>query len=147
LRDTLIILLPVMLAVWIGAALTQWIINRSNGRMSVSTQSMLAAGILGGMTSITISLIESTRGIATGIGNQFTFVASICNRVYPNGNLLLSIIKGVVPGARALRLHILLRDEAYLMLINLAIIVLFILLMEGLALVRFVNSCARREAG
>lgn len=131
LRDALIILIPVLLAVWIGVALTQWIINRSNGRISVSTQSILAAGTLGGMTSITISLMESTRGIATGIGNEFVFLASICNRVYPNGNLLLSILKWAVPGSRALRFHILLQDGFNLALVNLAITILLILIMEG----------------
>lgn len=130
LRDTLIILIPVMLAVWIGAALTQWIINRSNGRMSLSTQSMLTAGILGGMTSISISLMESARSIGTGIGNQFLFLASICNKIYPNGNLLLSTLKLIFPGARALRYHILIQDGFNLALVNLTIIILLILVME-----------------
>jgi len=147
LRDTLIILIPVMLAVWIGAALTQWIINRSNGRMSVSTQSMLTAGILGCMTSITISLMESTRSIGTGIGNEFIFLASICNRVYPNGNLLLSTLKWLFPGARALRYHILLQDGANLMLFNLAIIIVLIIFLEGIGLVRARNSYAPETAG
>ena len=146
-RDTLIILIPVMLAVWIGAALTQWIINRSSGRISVSTQSMLAAGILGGMTSITVSLMESTRGIGTGIGNEFVFLASICNRVYPNGNILLSTLKWIFPGSRALRYHILLRDGVYLMLFNLAIIILLIIIVEGIGLVRARNSHAQEAAG
>lgn len=142
LRDSMIILLPVLLAIWIGVALAEWITNRSNGRMSPSTQSIVTAAILGGMTSITISLIESARGIGTGIGNEFIFLASICNRVYPNGNLLLSILKWVVPGAQALRFHILLRDGTNLMLFNLAITVLLIMLMEGFAFVRFRNSYA-----
>ncbi len=146
LRDSMIILLPVLLAVWIGVALTEWITNRSNGRMSASTQSILAAAILGGMTSITISLIESTRGIGTGIGNEFIFLASICNRVYPNGNLLLSILKWAVPGSQALRLHILLRDGANLMLFNMAIAVLLIMLLEGFAYIKFGNSSHAQEA-
>lgn len=140
LRDSVIVLLPVLLATWIGVALAEWIMNRSNGRLSPSTQSILTAAILGGMTSAMVLLIESNRNSGTGIGNEFIFLASICNRVYPNGNLLLSILKWVVPGARALRLHILLRDGANLMLFNLAITVLLIMLMEGLALVRFRNS-------
>jgi hypothetical protein len=147
LRDTLILLIPVLLAVWIGAALTQWIISRSNGRMSVSTQSILTAGILGGITSITISLIETTRGLGTGIGNQFIFLASICNRVYPNGNLLLSTLKWIFPGARALRYHILVQDGVSLMLFNLAIIILLIIIVEGIGLLRNRNSYAQEAAG
>jgi hypothetical protein len=147
LRDTLIILIPVMLAVWIGAALTQWIINRSSGRMSVSTQSILAAGILGGLTSITISLMESTRGIGTGIGNEFIFLASICNRVYPKGNLLLSTLKWIFPGPRAVQYHILLQDAVNLMLFNLTIIILLIIIVEGIGLITARNSYAQETAG
>lgn len=147
LLDTLIILIPVMLAVWIGAAITKWIITRSSGRMSPSTQSMLAAGILGGMTSITVSLMESARGIGTGIGNEFVFLASICNKVYPNGNLLLSTLKLIFPSARALRYHILVQDGVSLMLFNLAIIILIIIIMEGIGLVKAGNSYAQEKAG
>ena len=146
LRDTLIILIPVLLAVWIGVALTQWIINRSSGQMSPSTQSMLTAGTLGCLTSITVTLMESIRGIGTGIGNEFIFLASICNTTYPNGNVLLSTLKWIFPGARALRLHILLQDGANLMLFNLALTVLLIMLMEGLAFVRFRNSYAHEAS-
>ncbi|MBI5825910.1 MAG: hypothetical protein HZB18_17935 [Chloroflexi bacterium] len=141
-RDSIIVLLPVLLAIWISVALTEWIINRSNGRMSLSTQSILMAAVLGGMTSAIIVLIESNRSIGTGIGNEFIFLASICNRVYPNGNLLLSTLKWAVPGAQALRLHILLRDGANLMLFNMATTLLLIMLMEGFAFVRFGNAYA-----
>ncbi len=147
LRDTLIILIPVMLAVWIGVAIAQWIINRSSGRMSPSTQSMLTAGILGGMTSITISLMEFTRGLGTGIGNQFIFLASICNRVYPNGNLLLSTLKWIFPGTRALRYHILVRDGVNLMLFNLAIVILLIILLEAFGFIKARNSYPQEIAG
>jgi hypothetical protein len=82
------------------------------------------------MTSITISLMESTRGIGTGIGNEFLFLASICNKVYPNGNLLLSTLKWIFPGARALRYHILVQDGFNLALVNLTIIILLILILE-----------------
>ena len=141
-RDSMIVLIPVMLAVWVSIALTQWLIGRSNGRMSPSTQSMLAAAILGGMTSITIMLIENYRIIGTGIGNEFVFLASICNRLYPNGNLVLSILKWMFPGTRALRFHILLQDGLYLMLFNLAITILLIILLEGFVRVRERNSYA-----
>jgi hypothetical protein len=147
LRDTLIILIPIMLAVWIGVALTQWIINRSSGRMSISTQSILAAGILGSLTSLTISLIESIRGTGTGIGYEYIFLASICNRVYPKGNLLLSTLKWIFPGPRAVQYHILLQDGVNLMLFNLAIIILMMILLEAFGYVKARNSYAQETAG
>lgn len=140
LRDTIIILIPVVLAVWIGVALSQWVINRFSGRMSPATQSILAAGILGGITSITITLTESIRNIGTGLATEFIFLASICNKVYPNGNLLLDALKWVFPDARALKFHILLRDGANLMIFNLAVIILVIMLMEGFSIVRNRNT-------
>lgn len=146
LRDSMILLLPVFLAIWIGVALAEWITNRSNGRLSPSTQSMLMAAILGGMTSAMLLLIESNRNIRTGIGNEFIFLTSICNRVYPNGNVLLSILKWAAPDVQAFRFHILLWDGAYLMLFNLAITVLLIMLMEGFTFVRFGNSYVREAA-
>ena len=63
LRDSMVILIPVLLAVWGGVALAQWLIDRFNGRMSSSTQSILMASILGGMTSLTIILMENNRAI------------------------------------------------------------------------------------
>ena len=139
-RDSMFILIPVMLAVWVGFALAQQITDRLSGRMSASSQSMLVAAILGGMTTIMILLVESSRSLKTGIGNEFVFLASICNKVYPNGNLLLSVLKWAVPGAKALKLHILLRDGANLVLFNLAILILVIMLMEGFAVINTRNS-------
>ena len=70
LRDAMIVLIPVMLAVWIGIGLTQWVIDRFGRRLSSSTQSMLAAAILGGVTSLSIILIEANRVFQTGIGTS-----------------------------------------------------------------------------
>lgn len=145
-HDSMFILVPVMLAVWIGSALAQQITDLLSGRISASSQSMLIAAILGGMTTIAILLVESSRLIKTGIGNEFVFLASICNRVYPNGNLLLSFLKWAVPGAKALKLHILLKDGANLVLFNFAIIILVIMLMEGFALINNRRSFSHETA-
>jgi len=131
LRDSMIVLIPVTLAVWVGIGLIQWIIDRFGRRMSPSTQSMLAATILGGLTSLSIILIETNRIFRTGIGNEFAFLASICGSIYPNGNLLLSILQWIFPGTQAFRFHILLQDGVNLALINLAITILLILILEG----------------
>lgn len=138
LRDSMIVLIPVMLAVWVGVAIAQWLIERSKGRMSPSTQSILAAAILGGVTSSTIMLIENTRIFWTGIGNELAYLASICRILYPNGNLLLSILRWIFPSYQALRFHILLQDGFNLALVNLTITILLILILEGF--VRVGNS-------
>ena len=135
-RDSILVLIPIMLAVWAGAILTQRITDRFGNWMSASTQSMVTASILGSMSTMMILLVEGSRNMATGIGYEFVFLASICNRVYPNGNTLLDILKRVFPGAQALRLHILLRDGANLALFNLAIIILVIMLHEWFLFVR-----------
>lgn len=129
-RDTLVIVIPVLLAVWIGILFAQRLIDRSKKRMSLLTQSALMAIILGGLTSIAIMFIENSKVIWTGIGNEYVFLASICSALYPDGNTLLSILQWIVPGYRALRLHILLQDGLNLMLFNLAITVLLIMLLD-----------------
>ncbi len=138
-RDSIFVLLPIMLAIWTGVILTQKINNRFSRWMSASTQSMMTASVLAGMSTVMILFVEGSRNIATGIGYEYVFLASICNRVYPNGNTLLDILKWVFPGAQALRLHILLRDGANLALFNLAIIILVIMLHEGFLFVRTQN--------
>lgn len=132
-RDSMIVFLPVMLAVWIGVWFSQLIIDRSSQRMTPFTQSMLIAGILGGGTSIMIALMESSRVVWTGFGNEFVFLTNICGKLYPNGNLLLNTLQWILPDTRAVRFHILLQDWSNLALINLAITILAILILEGIA--------------
>ncbi len=43
LRDSTLAIIPIVVAVWIAAALVQWLIARSNGRMSQASQSALTA--------------------------------------------------------------------------------------------------------
>lgn len=133
LRDSLIVLLPVMLAVWSGVWLAQMFIDRSSQRMTPFTQYMLIAGILGGVTSIIIALMESSRVVWTGFGNEFVFLTNICGKLYPNGNLLLNTLQWILPDTRAVRFHILLQDWSNLVLIDLAITILTILALEGFA--------------
>ncbi len=131
LRDALIVLVPVMLAVWIGMGLVQWMIDRFGQRLSLSTQSILAAAILGALTSLATIVIEANRVFQTGIGSEFNFLANICGRLYPNGNPLLSILNWLLPVTQAFRFHILIQDGANLALINLGITIFLILILEG----------------
>ncbi len=131
LRDSTIVLVPVMLAIWIGMALSQWFIDRFGGRLSPSAQSMLAAATLGGATSLAIILMEAGKIFQTGIGTEFAFLASICRSIYPNGNLLLNILQGIFPSTQAFRFHILLQDGFNLALANLTITILVIIILEG----------------
>lgn len=133
LRDAITVLLPVVLAVWIGIDLLQWMTNRFGRRLSLSTQSMLAAAIVGGMTSLSIVLIEANRIFSTGIGSEFSFLSNICGRIYPQGYPLLSILRGLFPNTQAFRLHIMLQDGANLALVNMAITILLILILKSFA--------------
>ncbi len=133
LRDSLIVLLPVMLAVWSGVWLAQMFIDRSSQRMTPFTQYMLIAGILGGTTSIMIAFMESSRVVWTGFGNEFVFLTNICGKLYPNGNLLLNTLQWVFRDTQAVRFHILFQDWSNLVLIDLAITILVIVALEGLA--------------
>ncbi len=130
-RDSMIVLIPIMFAVWASMTFAEWIINRFTQHLSPSTQSILTAAILGGVTSLTIVLMENNRAIWTGISNELAILASICKTLYPNGNLLLSSLQWALPSYEATRYHILLQDGFYLALINLTITVLLILILEG----------------
>ncbi len=131
LRDSVIVLLPVMLAVWLGLAFAQWIINRFKQQLSPFTQAILVATLLGGATSLAFMLIENNRIIWTGISTELSFLVSICRTLYPNGNLLLSTLQWAFPSYQATRYHILLQDGFYLALVNLAVTIFLIFIMEG----------------
>lgn len=131
-RDTAIIFIPVMLAVWVANAFAQWFIDRSNGRMSPSTRVLIVAAFLAVMTSLSIILMENNRTIWTGIGNELAFLAGICGALYPDGNLLLGVLQWFFPSYQAMRFHILLQDGFNLMLVNLTITIFLILIMEGI---------------
>jgi len=131
-RDTMIILLPVLLAVWISIAFSQWLINRSHGSMSASTQSLLTASILGGLTTLSVILLESSRFFRTGIGNGIAIQLSLCRRISPATSFLLRTLLGIFPSSQAFRYHIFLQDGIYLALINVGITIFLILILEGL---------------
>lgn len=133
LRDALIILLPVMLAVWMSTAVSQWLINRSRGNMSASNQSMLTAVIMGCLTTLSVILMESTRYFTTSIGNGAAIQLSLCNRIIPITNLILRTLLAIFPRTQALRIHVFLQDGFYLALINLGITVFLMMILEGLA--------------
>jgi hypothetical protein len=119
-----------MLAVWLGVALIEWLNNRLGERLAPTGQTILAAVILGSMTSLATTLIEINRVIQTGIGSQFSFVASICTRLYPGGTFILNILKRMF-GGQGLRIHIMFQDGFNLALINLTLIILLVMIMEA----------------
>ena len=131
LRDAMIIFVPVLLAILAGSALSQWLIGHSQGRLASSLQSILEAFILAVVTSLGIMLIENDRTLLTGIGNQLSFLASICTRLYPQGSFLLGLLKWFIPDLRSLRLHLLLRDGFNLVLVNLMITIIVAMFFEG----------------
>ena len=142
-RDTMIILVPVLLAVWISVALAQWLIDHFQERMSPTMQYMLTASILGGLTTLSIILMEASRGFRTGIGNGVAIQLSICRKIPPATNLLLRTLLGIFPTSQALRYHVFLQDGIYLALINLGMTIFLMLILEGF--VRVLNHPRMHE--
>jgi hypothetical protein len=132
-RDTLILLVPVLLAVWLGSALAQRLAERFAGRFSPSMQILLAAVLLGGLTTAVILTVENSRIIWTGIGNELAFLANICGRLYPNGNWMLELLQSALPLSQAARYHILIQDGWNLLLLNGGVSLLVILVAEEIA--------------
>ncbi|MBK8419559.1 hypothetical protein [Candidatus Villigracilis saccharophilus] len=133
LRDSMIVLIPVLLAVWFGLRLAQWIIDRIDHKLSPSTQAILAATLLGGATSLAFLLIENNQIILTGISTELAFIVSICRNLYSDGNFLLSALLWAFPGYLATRYHILLQDGFYLALVNMTITIFLMFILEGVA--------------
>ena len=129
LRDSLIVLIPIIIAVWLGFVLIEWFTHRFGERLTPTGQIVLTATILGCLTSLATILIEANRAIQTGISSQFSFVASICTRLYPTGTFILNTLKSMF-GGEGLRIHILLQDGFNLALINLALTILILMIME-----------------
>lgn len=129
-RDSKIVLLPVLLAVWVGVALAQMLITRSGNKFTVSTNTILVACILAGIGTAAVILVEGSRVIGTGIGNEYVFLTSVCTNLYQDGNVLLNILRWMIPGTRALRLHILLQDGIYLAAVNLAVVIFLVFILE-----------------
>ncbi len=145
-RDALIVFLPVLIVVWLGIELHEKLWERAADRLSASTLAMYAAALLSVFSTIVVILVEASRNlISTGISVQLSFVASLCTRLYPKGNLLLNFIRWLVPDSRYLRIHFLIQDGINLMLMNLALIIILVMFMEGLAVVRSKDSFMLKE--
>jgi hypothetical protein len=139
-RDALILLLPVTLAVWLGSLLIQRLAERSARRFSPFEQTILAAFIISGLTTAAVLLVENSRIVWTGIGNELSFLANICGSLYPNGNLLLDFFQSAFPISQATRLHVLLQDGMNLVIFNWGISLLVVLVLGGVR-----NSIAQHE--
>ena len=131
LRDSSIVLLPVMLAVWVAAAIIQRLSDRSNGGMPPLAHSLLSVGIMSILTSLPFIMIESNHSFRTGIGNGIAIQLSLCRRIPPATSFLLRTLLGIFPSPQAFRYHIFLQDGIYLALINVGISIFLILILEG----------------
>ena len=129
-RDSFALFVPILLAIWIGIAIAERFIQTSAGRISASNQSMFAAAILSIVTTLTVMTVEGSRSLATGIGNEFIILASLCGRLYPQGTLLLNALKWIFPSVLALQYHTLIQDGINLFFVNLALTILMLLLTE-----------------
>lgn len=145
-RDVFLLLIPLVLVVWLGSALAQRVAERFVGRFSPSMQIVLVAVILGGLTTATILIVENSRIVRTGIGNELTFLANICGSLYPNGNRFLELLQSALPLNQAGRYHILIQDGLNLILLNGGISLLMILLYEGIPRRSVMDMILNRKA-
>ena len=132
LRDSFILLLPVMLAVWTFAAIAQRLRDRSNGRISPIMRSALSVGVLGVFTSVIFISIETNRVFRMGIGNDFALVVSICRTINSAGFQLVDTIFRGFSNIETTRIHVMLQDWSTLVLAIFGIIVLFKLTLKEL---------------
>jgi len=132
LRDFIVLLPPMLLAVWLGTLLAQRLVDRFGEMMSGSTRSLVTAALLAFSTAVVVMLIENNGCFRTGIGTELVFLASVCRLLYPNGNWLLDGLQALLPAYQATRYHLLLQDGFNLMLVNLAVTSLVILALEGI---------------
>ena len=132
LRDSIIILLPVMLAVWTGTAITQWLSDRSNGRMSPFAQSSLSVVLMGLLTSVAFIMIESNHSLRTGIGNDFALEVSICRTINSASYQMVETLFRSFSDFQIARIYVLLKDGISLILANMGITVLLTLTLSEL---------------
>ena len=128
LRDSIIVLLPVFLAVMIGTALVQWLVDRSNGRLSPKAQSALSVILLGVLTSAILLVIESNRTLRIGISNDFALEVSICESINFYGIPFLGSLLRNFSDFQLARVYVLLQDGISLALINMGITILLMVL-------------------
>ena len=132
LRDSVILLLPVMLAVWIGTVIAQWIGARSNGRISILAQSSLTIALVGILTSIVLVVVEANRFLRTGIGNDFALMVSVCRTINSSSFQIVDAIFSNFSRFETARLHVILQDLSSLTLVNLVITLLAMLAFKEL---------------
>ncbi|MBI5944062.1 MAG: IPT/TIG domain-containing protein [Chloroflexi bacterium] len=126
LRDSVMVLLPVFLAVWVGAWLVQRLADRSNGRTTPKRQFALSVMILGVLTTAVLLVIESSRGLRLGISNDFALEVSICQSINFYGIPLLGSLLRGLSGFDLARAYVLLQDGASLALVSMGITALLL---------------------
>jgi hypothetical protein len=132
LRDSLIVLLPILLAVLIGSALLQWLGDRFSGRISPRSQTALTVAMLGVLTSTAIIMVEASRILPTGIHNDFALIVSVCRTINSSSFQFVDALFRNFSVFETARIHVILQDWSTLMLVNLAITMLSILIFTEL---------------
>jgi len=126
LRDSLIVLPPVLLAIWLGVEFTQRLFKPANKAGRV----MLDLLILGGLTAIAILLIQNNTRLGTGIGNDFSLKVSICKTLFLKASPFFKAFLDHFSSAQISRLYVSLTDGTSLLAGNTVIIALLMAFMN-----------------
>ena len=120
-RDSLMVLLPVMLAVLSSAALIQWLGNRFNSRISPRVLTILTVTLLGALTSTVLIMAEISRILPTGIHNDFALIVSVCRTINSSSFQIVDAIFRNFSNIETARVHVILQDWSTLTLVNMAL--------------------------
>ena len=127
LRDSVIVLLPALLAVFLGTGLSQWLGNRSNGRLSPRAQNFLSVVFVSGLSALAFVLIESNPSLRTGIGNDFALEVSICRTINSTSFQMVDSLLRNFSDFQVARFYVMLKDGVSLFAVAMGITVLMIL--------------------
>ena len=132
LGDSLIVLLPIMLVVWGGLALSQRLIDRSSRRMHSWLQTGLKAAVLGILSAAVLVLFETNTSLQTAISDDFAFKVSVCRMILFTDNAFHNFLLENFTNIQISQMYIASKDAASLVLIIMGITLLLDLTIKEL---------------
>ncbi|HNN12341.1 MAG TPA: multicopper oxidase domain-containing protein, partial [Anaerolineales bacterium] len=132
LSDATFVFLPILIAVWIGVTLVQWISGDSEERLSVSSQSMLAILFVGVLVSSVVLMIETRQNIQIGLNKDLALAISVCSSSHPAGFSIFGFLLNDLPAYKASRVFLYMQDFSGVMLVTMAAIIFYMMIVDKL---------------
>lgn len=121
LRDSAIVLLPVMLAVFAGTTLVQGLDKLTKGRLPSALQNVLSVLLAGFFSAAALVWIESGTFLQTGIGRDYAFEVSICRAINSTSFQAVDAFFSSLSDFQVARLYVSLKDFSSLLVVNLGL--------------------------